>query len=585
MFNKICFAVVILFSAFSFSQINILEEYKSNPKIEVKILDENILEIYNKHLEHTYRKNISALPVYDNTSEANLIISLDTINFSTYDNYYRYWGNVPATNPLGKYIIVDANRNDKQEIYLEYVHREDFNNPYSVIRIYENTLDSIFNNIYEFPTDTLGDVFDIGDITEDGLFDIICRGTKNNIRFFKQNTANDLIVESNLDYNPFPIVYQPNDVTFYDIDGDSVQEIIYYLFAGDGDSLWAYSNHIAKYNSQINNYELIYYHRPQPEYFTSGISIGDFDQDGRGNFATGSIGGKMYIYEHVQDNQYQVEYEKQLETFNAFLTTMTEDMDGNGKPELWLGSDFSSGLYGGVTRLFAFEAMSPGNYVQVYQIDIRGLFSAIYGNLNYVDLDGNGDKELFLTNANLAFGFKYNGNGNYYMDFIKVMPRLDSVYVYQFLEAVDVADLDVDGIVEVIPQYTLNKGWPESWENRSVFLKRNKITNVDEPNNYLPAEFALMQNYPNPFNPSTTLKFYLPAESKVVIRVFDILGKEIKELINDTRISGEYEILWNGTNSNENKVSSGVYFITMEAYSKNSLNMVFYKTIKSILIK
>ena len=586
MFVKIFFLFAFSLIAIEvIAQKNPLDNYLINPNYEVKILADSTVEIYDKAKNYRWQKTIAELPEYDNTTEANLIISLDTVNFAVYDDYYRLWGSLPATNTLGKYIAIDANKNNKNEIYLEFVHREDPFNLYSSVRIYEQSQDSLFPFIYEFPTDTLGDIFDVGDVTGDGLLDILCRGTKNNIRWFKQNSFNNLIIYDNFNYNPFPIVYQPNDVTLYDIDGDGNQEIVYFLDAGSIDSVWAVSNHVAKYNPQINNYELIYYNRPQPEYFTSGISTGDFDQDGKGNFATGSIGGKFYIYEYVQGIQYQVEFTKELETYNAFLTIMTDDMDGNGKPEIWIGGDFSSSIYGGITRLFAFEASSPGIYEQVYQIDIRGLFSAIYGKLRYTDLDGDGIKDLFLTNGNLAFGFKYDGNGNYYMNFVKVMPVLDSIYVYQSLERVDIADLDGDGIVEIIPQYLLNKGWQESWENRSVFLKRDKLSDIDEESIIYPSEYNLLQNFPNPFNPQTKIKYVVSSDSKINIRIYNTLGKEIKELINDTRSSGEYEINWDGTDNFSKKVSSGVYFITMEVNSLSNNFLPFRKTIKSVLLK
>jgi hypothetical protein len=586
MFVKMYFFIaIVFFNANILAQTYLLESYKHNPNYEVKILEDSTVEIYDKIKNYRWQKTIAEFTEYDNATVANLIISLDTVNFAAYDGYYRSWGSLPATNSIGKYIAIDANKNDKIEIYTEFVHREDPFNLYSSIRIYEQSQDSLFPYIYEFPTDTLGDLFDVGDITRDGLIDMLCRGTRNNIRCFKQNSSSDLIIFDNFSYNPFPVVYQPNDVTLYDIDSDGNLEIVYFLAAGSLDSVWAGSNHVAKYNPQINNYELIYYNRPQPEYFTSGISTGDFDQDGKGNFATGSIGGKLYIYEFVQGTQYQVEFTKELETYNAFLTIMTDDMDGNGKPEIWIGGDFSSSIYGGITRLFAFEASSPGIYEQVYQIDIRGLFSAIYGKLRYVDLDGDSIKDLFLTNGNLAFGFKYDGNGSYYMDFVKSMPVLDSIYVFQDLERVDIADLDGDGIVEIIPQYLLNKGWQESWENRSVFLKRDKLTGIDDENIIYPSEYNLLQNFPNPFNPQTKIKYIVSSESTINIKIYNTLGKEIKVLINETRNSGEYEMTWDGTDNFGNKVSSGVYFITMEAISLIQNSLPFRKTIKSVLLK
>ena len=557
MFMKIIFLIALSLIAIpTIAQKNLLDNFLKNPSFEVKILGDSIVEIYDKVKNYRWLKTIAEYPKYDNTTEANLIITLDTVNFAAYDSYYRLWGSLPAVNSYGKYIAVDANKNGKIEIY-GYAIQYDQNWFFYQQRIYEQINDSKFTQISVLQ-DSFSSFHDLGDITGDGLLDLISVG----LRFYKQDTTTDLLNIFNFEYNPFPPVYQFNDVTFYDIDSDGNQEIIYYLFAGDGDSVWAYSNHVAKYDSQINNYELIYYNRPQPEYLTSGISTGDFDQDGKGNFATGSIGGKLYIYEFVQGTQYQVEFTKELETYNAFLTIMTHDMNGNGKPEIWIGGDFSSSIYGGITRLFAFEASAPGIYEQVYQIDIRGLFSAIYGKLRYTDLDGDGMKDLFLTNANLAFGFKYDGIGNYYMDFVKSMPVLDSIYVYQSLDRVDIADLDGDGIVEIIPQYELNKGWQDSWENRSVFLKRDKLSDIDDENIIYPSDNNLLQNYPNPFNPSTKISYSIKEEGLVTIKVYDILGKEIAILVNEIQPAGIYEAEFNAS-----QLPSGMYIYKIQAGS------------------
>ena len=94
----------------------------------------------------------------------------------------------------------------------------------------------------------------------------------------------------------------------------------------------------------------------------------------------------------------------------------------------------------------------------------------------------------------------------------------------------------------------------------------------------------MFQNYPNPFNPITNIKFALPFVSNINIKIYNTLGKEIKELLNENRLSGEFEITWDGTDNQRNKVSSGVYFITMQANNINS-NLPLRKTIKAILLK
>jgi hypothetical protein len=574
--EKFIIIFISLIPFINFAQTDALEELQSHPAYEVILRPDSTLEIYNKHQNYRYLKTIRQMSEYESTTQANLIIELDTVNFAAYENLYRRWGSIPGINPRGRYISVDANGNGRNEVFVFKVY---FDNPpgYPSVQIYEKEIDSIFNIVFEFPQDSLGNIYDSGDITGDGLLEVIIRNNQNKIYCFKQAAPNTYINELNFIYNPFPTVYQPNKATFYDIDGDGNLEIIYFLAAGSLDSVWAGSNHVAKYNPGINNFELVYYHRPQPEWYTNGISTGDFDQDGKGNFATGSIYGKFYIYEHVQGTEYQVEFTTELQTSNAYLTTFTNDMDGNGKPEIWIGGDI-----GGVTRLYAFEAAEPGAYEQVYQIDILGLSSFIDGKMRYVDLDGDGNKELFLTNANLSFGFKYDGNGNYYMDFVIPAPRLDSIYTTQNLERIDIADLDGNGVMEIVPQYFLSKGWPESYEYRSVFLKRDNLTSINESETILPARYNLFQNYPNPFNPSTSIRFEIPERSIVSVKAYDILGKEIISLIDKELSPGSHAIDWEAKDSHDRLLPSGVYLIRLSAANKA---VHYTQTIKALLLK
>jgi len=95
---------------------------------------------------------------------------------------------------------------------------------------------------------------------------------------------------------------------------------------------------------------------------------------------------------------------------------------------------------------------------------------------------------------------------------------------------------------------------------------------VDE-DKYFPSHFALEQNYPNPFNPSTTFRYSIPTHSKVVIKVYDVLGNEIATLMDEEKTVGTYELTWNAKNH-----SSGIYFYTISAGS-------FIETKKMILLR
>ena len=82
---------------------------------------------------------------------------------------------------------------------------------------------------------------------------------------------------------------------------------------------------------------------------------------------------------------------------------------------------------------------------------------------------------------------------------------------------------------------------------------------------YVPTEFALYQNYPNPFNPATKIKYSLPQESNVTIKIFDILGNQVRTLVKSKQQAGTYEVEFEGTN-----LVSGIYIYKMQTESFNS---------------
>lgn len=84
------------------------------------------------------------------------------------------------------------------------------------------------------------------------------------------------------------------------------------------------------------------------------------------------------------------------------------------------------------------------------------------------------------------------------------------------------------------------------------------ITGVEPVN--APADFKLYNNYPNPFNPVTTFRFDIPANSEVVLQVYDVNGKMVKELVNQKMNAGSYHVDWNAAEN-----SSGIYFCTFKA--------------------
>ncbi len=94
----------------------------------------------------------------------------------------------------------------------------------------------------------------------------------------------------------------------------------------------------------------------------------------------------------------------------------------------------------------------------------------------------------------------------------------------------------------------------------------------------IPDNFELSQNYPNPFNPSTTIKYFLPVESEVIILITNIIGQKTGEYNLGIKSAGSHTILWNSYD-----IPSGVYFYTIIANTKSGER--FRKTLKMLLIK
>jgi hypothetical protein len=100
--------LVIILSLFPFvdvfAQNDVLEQLRSHPAYEVTLNADSTLEIYNKHQNYRYLKTIRQMPEYENTTQANLIIELDTVNFAAYESLYRRWGIYRELIRYGRYI-------------------------------------------------------------------------------------------------------------------------------------------------------------------------------------------------------------------------------------------------------------------------------------------------------------------------------------------------------------------------------------------------------------------------------------------------------------------------------------------------
>jgi len=101
---------------------------------------------------------------------------------------------------------------------------------------------------------------------------------------------------------------------------------------------------------------------------------------------------------------------------------------------------------------------------------------------------------------------------------------------------------------------------------------------IEEGEPELPEKYELRQNFPNPFNLSTTIAFEIPTRQTVTLCIYDILGREIRRLLDKSLTAGKYKINWDGLDNSGNPVSSGIYLYRLETESAElSKKMILLK--------
>ena len=91
-----------------------------------------------------------------------------------------------------------------------------------------------------------------------------------------------------------------------------------------------------------------------------------------------------------------------------------------------------------------------------------------------------------------------------------------------------------------------------------------------------PKVYQLSQNYPNPFNPATTINFSLASDSKVSLKIFDVIGQEVAQLVNGQLVAGQHNV-----NFDASSLNSGVYFYKIEA---NGVDGTSYSSVKKMIL-
>jgi hypothetical protein len=101
----------------------------------------------------------------------------------------------------------------------------------------------------------------------------------------------------------------------------------------------------------------------------------------------------------------------------------------------------------------------------------------------------------------------------------------------------------------------------------------------------IPESFTLLPNYPNPFNAGTTIKYGLPSDSRVTIRIYNLLGQEVRQLVDENQLEGYRTAKWDGRNAAGVPVASGVYLYRIQATTLEASTREFTSAQKMIVLR
>jgi hypothetical protein len=472
-----------------------------------------------------------------------------------------------------------------------------------------NPMDTVPKYTIHF-TDTLYFMNAVGlDINNDGINDIVITTHRylKDIGFYAVGDIRIFYGGNTIDTIPDLICNAPkgasgvgNIFVLKDFNGDGRSEFVIY----DGSLPYEFRG-----QSGINYfYNTGPTFNPIPQYTIQGDSVkgiqigpitssGDINGDGKTDFiiyGSDSSGGrykyftKVFLGNSNFDLTPAVTYYNDSVGFNGMY--IIRDVNGDGKDDFLMSAyDNAYPYYYGNSILwgsFPIDTIQDvGLNTQNTHIDLVTDAGDINGD-GYNDLFVRTDNGLDIKSAKIWLGgkkmpYKPDKNADYAWydnDFDSSQPT------YGLCRQITaVGDVNGDKVNDICIQ-RIPYGAHDDCTQGTIFIFRGdtsaKVTSVASNQNGIPTSYVLEEPYPNPFNPSTMISWQLAVSGRITLKVFDITGKEITQLLDEVQSAGKHKMEFNAENY---KLSSGVYFLEMKAYKNNSLISLLTK--KLTLIK
>jgi FG-GAP-like repeat/Secretion system C-terminal sorting domain len=437
-----------------------------------------------------------------------------------------------------------------------------------------------------------------GDLFSKGIYFIENNGTPNN--------PNVAIIDSTYPHNSPYISKGYNSTRFVDIDADGDKDLfVSVLYLSQNSNNFAFYRNDG--NAFVPNFQPVSY-----DYLNnvdvggnSNIRFVDIDNDGDADLFIGNDYAKLAYYQNT-GTAASPSFNLITDSLPIFSSSFNyspafADLDNDGDMDLLLGSYIKDSIW------FFRNTGTPQNFIFTFEARGRQIGLDSVGqssNPSFVDIDNDGDKDLFIgaTNGRIFFYENTGTASNFIFTF-------RSAY-YNSIDVGDESiprffDIDGDGDYDLFIgeaygkiSYYKNEG---NASNPNFILQTNNYKNINvnqnacpeffdidndtDPDLFIgngkggmfyfrnddiigiqnisgntPANFTLYQNYPNPFNPSTVISYSINKNSFINLKVYDLTGKEVAVLVNENQRAGTYSVNFNAGN-----FPSGVYFYRLSA--------------------